>query len=73
MEVKDRWTLRQVNKGHRTHKVTLPAEVLEPLQLLWWKLRPRVSGRRIEASLPSEHPVGSRINDGKLQQVQRRP
>lgn len=60
--------------GHQlTYEVAPPAEVLEPPQLLLWKLRLRLPGRCVEALLSAEQPVRSRVHDGKLEQVQRGP
>lgn len=59
--------------GCPTYEVALPAEVLQPPQLVLRKLRLRLPGRCVEALLSAEQPEGSRVHDGKLQQVQRRP
>lgn len=54
--------------GRPTYEVAPPAEVLEPPELLWRQLR-----LRPQALLAAGQPVRSRVHDGKLEQVQRRP
>lgn len=56
-----------------TYEVSLLAEVFQPLQLVRRQLVLRLCRRLLQSLLPSEHPVRSRVDDGKLQEVQSRP
>lgn len=53
-----------------TNEVPLLAEVSQSLQLVLRQIALRLSQGFVQSLLSSEHPVRSRVDDGKLQQVQ---